>query len=149
MCTLLFWILPQTGYSCHNSDVLTKLSASKKFSVTLVNILVSLSLNATETLHTYCHSSSVLAASFKCFLPSHVLFISFVSLNNCMECLMFLCRRVGCLKTLYPIPAYRSGRAVWSRNCLRPLKHWDHGFESQSKHVCLCVIISVFVLFCV
>jgi hypothetical protein len=28
-------------------------------------------------------------------------------------------------------------------NCIRPLKHWDHGFESHSRHGCL------FVLFCV
>jgi hypothetical protein len=36
-----------------------------------------------------------------------------------------------------------SGRAVKDIKCLRPLEHWDHGFEStQGTDVCLC-------LFCV
>jgi hypothetical protein len=33
-------------------------------------------------------------------------------------------------------------------NCLHLLKHWDHGFESHSRHVCLCACI-LFVLSCV
>jgi hypothetical protein len=33
-------------------------------------------------------------------------------------------------------------------NCLRPLKHWDRGFESQSRHGCLCAFI-LLVLPCV
>jgi hypothetical protein len=28
-----------------------------------------------------------------------------------------------------------------SMNCLRPLEHWDHGFKSHSRHVCLCAFI--------
>jgi hypothetical protein len=35
-------------------------------------------------------------------------------------------------------------RAVWCMNCLRPFGRWDHGFESHSRHGCLCVR-----LFCV
>jgi hypothetical protein len=31
-----------------------------------------------------------------------------------------------------------SGRAVYGMNCLRPLEHWDRGFESHSRHGCLC-----------
>jgi hypothetical protein len=37
-----------------------------------------------------------------------------------------------------------SGLAVWGMNRFRPLEHWDHGFESHSRHGCLCVC-----LFCV
>jgi hypothetical protein len=36
------------------------------------------------------------------------------------------------------------GRAVPGMNCLRTLERWDHGFESHSRHACLCVR-----LFCV
>jgi hypothetical protein len=35
-------------------------------------------------------------------------------------------------------------RSQWP--CLRPLKHWDHGFESHSGHVllfCVCVVLCV------
>jgi hypothetical protein len=31
-------------------------------------------------------------------------------------------------------------RSQWPR-CLRPLKHWDRGFESHSRRVCLCSFI--------
>jgi hypothetical protein len=40
-------------------------------------------------------------------------------------------------------------RGVKNENCLRPLKHWDRGFESHSRHGCLCAFILCFVLFCV
>jgi hypothetical protein len=33
-------------------------------------------------------------------------------------------------------------------NCLRQLEHWDCGFESHSRHGCLCAFILCFVLFC-
>jgi hypothetical protein len=33
--------------------------------------------------------------------------------------------------------ADHSGREVKGMNCLRPLKHWDRGFESHSRHECL------------
>jgi hypothetical protein len=29
----------------------------------------------------------------------------------------------------------------YGMNCLRPLKHWDRGFESHSRHGCLCTFI--------
>jgi hypothetical protein len=32
-----------------------------------------------------------------------------------------------------------NGHAVWGTNCLRPLERWDSGFESHSRHGCLCV----------
>jgi hypothetical protein len=39
-----------------------------------------------------------------------------------------------------------SGRAVWGTYCFRPLEHWDHGFESPSRHGCVsaffCVALS-------
>jgi hypothetical protein len=37
------------------------------------------------------------------------------------------------------MPTYsadRSGRAVKGMNCLRPLKHWDRGFESHLRYGC-------------
>jgi hypothetical protein len=37
-----------------------------------------------------------------------------------------------------------SGRAVKGMKCLHSLERWDRGFESHSKHGCLCVR-----LFCV
>jgi hypothetical protein len=33
------------------------------------------------------------------------------------------------------------GHAAWGINCLRPPKHWDRGFESHSRHECLCAFI--------
>jgi hypothetical protein len=30
--------------------------------------------------------------------------------------------------------ADHSGRAVYGMKCLRPLEHWDRGFESHSRH---------------
>jgi hypothetical protein len=39
------------------------------------------------------------------------------------------------------LSADHSGRAVWGMNCLRPLEHWDRGFESHSRHGCLCAFI--------
>jgi hypothetical protein len=37
--------------------------------------------------------------------------------------------------------ADHSGRAVYGMKCLRPLEHWDWGFESHSMHGCLFVFI--------
>jgi hypothetical protein len=34
--------------------------------------------------------------------------------------------------------AGHSGRAVWGMTSLRPLEHWDRGFESHLIHRCLC-----------
>jgi hypothetical protein len=39
-------------------------------------------------------------------------------------------------------------QAVCQLNCLSSLECWNHGFESQSKHGCLCAS-SVFVLPCI
>jgi hypothetical protein len=39
------------------------------------------------------------------------------------------------------------GRAVRGMNCPRPLEHWNCGFESHSRHGCLCAFI-LFVLSC-
>jgi hypothetical protein len=41
-----------------------------------------------------------------------------------------------------------NARAVKGMNCLRSLKHWNRGFESHSRHTCLCAFI-LFVFFCV
>jgi hypothetical protein len=39
-----------------------------------------------------------------------------------------------------------SSRTVWGTYCLRPLEHWDPGFESRSRHGCVsaffCVVLS-------
>jgi hypothetical protein len=40
--------------------------------------------------------------------------------------------------------ADHSDRAVWSMNCLRSLESWDRGFESRSRHGCLCVCVRLF-----
>jgi hypothetical protein len=40
-----------------------------------------------------------------------------------------------------PFNADQSGRAVEGMKCLRPLEHWDRGFESHSRHECLCTFI--------
>jgi hypothetical protein len=34
-----------------------------------------------------------------------------------------------------------SGSAVSDMNRLRPFERWDRGFESHSKHGCLCAFI--------
>jgi hypothetical protein len=34
-------------------------------------------------------------------------------------------------------------------NCLRPLEHWNRGFESHSRHECLCALFCVCVVLCV
>jgi hypothetical protein len=41
-----------------------------------------------------------------------------------------------------------SGHAVYGMNCLCSLERWDYGFESQSRHGCMCAFI-LFVLSCV
>jgi hypothetical protein len=46
--------------------------------------------------------------------------------------------------------ADHSGRAVGGINSLRPLEHWDRGFESHSRNRCLCVrLFCVCVILCV
>jgi hypothetical protein len=45
--------------------------------------------------------------------------------------------------------ADHSGRAVWSMNCLLSLELWDRGFESLSKHGCLCVLFFCVYVLCV
>jgi hypothetical protein len=37
--------------------------------------------------------------------------------------------------------ADHSNRAVYSIDCLRLLKHWDHGFESHLRYGCLFAFI--------
>jgi hypothetical protein len=37
--------------------------------------------------------------------------------------------------------ADHGGRAVLGMNCLRSLGRWDRGFESHSRHGCMCVFI--------
>jgi hypothetical protein len=49
-------------------------------------------------------------------------------------CLMFY------LFVVY-LTADHSSRAIYGMNRLHPLKHWDRGFESHSRHACLCAII--------
>jgi hypothetical protein len=39
------------------------------------------------------------------------------------------------------LSADHSGHAVWSMNRFRPLKRWDRGFESYSRHECLFAFI--------
>jgi hypothetical protein len=38
-------------------------------------------------------------------------------------------------------PADHTGREVWGMKSLRPLEHWNLGFESHSRHECLCAFI--------
>jgi hypothetical protein len=51
------------------------------------------------------------------------------------------CSPKGEKKNLHPD---HSGRAAKGMSRLRPLEHCDRGFESQSRHGCICVR-----LFCV
>jgi hypothetical protein len=39
------------------------------------------------------------------------------------------------------VTAGHSSCAVLDKNCLRPLEHWDRGFESHSRHGCLSAFI--------
>jgi hypothetical protein len=39
------------------------------------------------------------------------------------------------------LQADHSGLAVYGVKCLRPLELWDCGFESHSRHACLCTFI--------
>jgi hypothetical protein len=39
------------------------------------------------------------------------------------------------------IAADNSGFEVWGMDCLRSLETWDRGFESHSRHGCLCAFI--------
>jgi hypothetical protein len=43
--------------------------------------------------------------------------------------------------TLTCIPEENVSRAVWGMDRLRPLEHWDRGFESHSRHGCLSAFI--------
>jgi hypothetical protein len=43
--------------------------------------------------------------------------------------------------------ADHSVRAVSGMNCLRSLERWDRGFESHSRHECVCVCARAFILF--
>jgi hypothetical protein len=46
--------------------------------------------------------------------------------------------------------AYHSGRAVWGMNRLRLLERWDRGFESYSRHGCVCAcLFCICVVICV
>jgi hypothetical protein len=40
------------------------------------------------------------------------------------------------------------GRAVWVMNCLSSLELWGRGFESHSRHECLCVPLFFMFLVC-
>jgi hypothetical protein len=53
--------------------------------------------------------------------------------------------------SLSAMPVNHSGRAVSGMNRLRPLEHWDRGFESHSRHGCVyCVrLFCVCVVLCV
>jgi hypothetical protein len=63
--------------------------------------------------------------------------IVFIYLHSCAcYVLHFLC-----LPDFITLLADHSGRTVWDMNCLRPLKHWDRGFESHSGHGSLCAFI--------
>jgi hypothetical protein len=42
------------------------------------------------------------------------------------------------------------GHAVSDMNCLRLLERWDRGFESSSRHGCLCIpLLCVCVVLCI
>jgi hypothetical protein len=49
--------------------------------------------------------------------------------------------RVRYICSLYVCWADHSGCAVWGMNRLRLLEHCDRGFESHSRHECLCAFI--------
>jgi hypothetical protein len=41
----------------------------------------------------------------------------------------------------------QSGQAIYGVKCLRPLKHWDRGFEFHMRHECLSDLL-LFLLSC-
>jgi hypothetical protein len=45
------------------------------------------------------------------------------------------------LNPVIGLGADHSGRAVQVMNCLRSLEHCHHGFDSHSRHGCLCMFI--------
>lgn len=54
----------------------------------------------------------------------------------------------GQILTFYNIlVAYQSDCVKWGINCLPPLKNWGHGFESFTRHECLCAFIFFFALY--
>jgi hypothetical protein len=56
----------------------------------------------------------------------------------------------GSYNWVYILVANHSGRAVYGMNCLCLLECWDRGFESHSRHGCLCVrLFCVCVVLCV
>jgi hypothetical protein len=50
-------------------------------------------------------------------------------------------RSVRCISFNIKNVSDHSGRAVWGTNCLRSLEHWDRGFQSHSRHGCMCAFI--------
>jgi hypothetical protein len=40
------------------------------------------------------------------------------------------------------VKASHRGADQSGRSCLRPLEHWDRGFESHSRHGCLFILDS-------
>jgi hypothetical protein len=72
--------------------------------------------------------------------------VSSLKLNN-PECpLLSLISRTVLLCTTSS-KAYHNDRAVQGVNCLRSLEIWAHGFESHSRHGCLCLFSDCVLLF--
>jgi hypothetical protein len=92
--------------------------------------------------HPECHYNS--AQGTDCLLIVH----SFSEMPFCMTGTTFsYSSSVARVKLRDTISAadIAAGRSQWPcrlrRDCLRSLGHWDRGFESHSRHECLCAFI--------
>jgi hypothetical protein len=101
-------------------------------------IILMINLNSTNFINVSTVTSESLCRNSE--LQNSVLGLWIFYLLVCFLILIFsfLLLSLGCLVVL---PADHSGRAVLDMNCLRPLKHWGRGFESHSRHECLCAFI--------
>jgi hypothetical protein len=56
---------------------------------------------------------------------------------------LLLCKlhKLPCVRILFVCVLFRLSQWQCCLNLLRPVEHWGHGFESPSRHGCLCVFI--------
>jgi hypothetical protein len=73
---------------------------------------------------------------------SHVVSTVFMSSSQGSVSSGFVCKCTYLLN----IDTDQIGRAVKGINCLRPLEHWDRGFESHWRYGCMCAFCGCVVL---
>jgi hypothetical protein len=83
------------------------------------------------------------------YAHAYLLYFETESRRMRSPCCLSVCMSLPCpINFLMPEPVFisrhtagRNGRAVKGMNCLPSLGRWDHGFESHSRHGCLCAFI--------